>query len=107
MGKGLCTTNTTSWSLIMSKKYHVSKKEKDLIEELKHDPVAYEYWLNDLYTSVHEHLTPDFTAEDWMSLHSKAYQGDITSIEMLASLWERKVFPHIPDEFKTNYFKGI
>ena len=44
-----------------------------------------------VYTEISEHLTPDFSAEDWLNLHEKAIEGDLTLGKMWVSLWMRKV----------------
>ena len=53
-----------------------------------------------VYTEISEHLTPDFSAEDWLNLHEKAIEGDLTLGKMWVSLWMRKVNPHLPPQLR-------
>ena len=46
-----------------------------------------------LFNSIHQASTPDFNAEDWIKLYDQANQGDLTSAELLSTLWKRKVHP--------------
>ena len=58
-----------------------------------------------MYENIHQNLTPDFTAEDWMSLHRKAETKDLISMDMFISMWETKVIPYLSDDFK-KHLKG-
>ena len=59
----------------------------------------------DLYESINEHLTPDFSAKDWIGLHKQALEGDSIAGQMLMSLWKSKVDPHVVAEMKLSNFK--
>jgi len=74
--------------------------EKDLLTERKE--IAKDFYRNkdffeDMCASIERELTPDFSKEDWFSLMEKSLvHQDETSIEMLMSLWNSKIVPHLP-----------
>ena len=78
--------------------------EKDLLTERKE--IAKDFYRNkdffeDMCASIERELTPDFSKEDWLSLMEKSLvHQDETSIEMLMSLWNSKVNPHMPPNFQ-------
>ena len=78
--------------------------EKELLTERKE--IAKDFYRNkdffeDMCASIERELTPDFSKEDWLSLMEKSLvHQDETSIEMLMSLWNSKVNPHMPPNFQ-------
>ena len=50
------------------------------------------------YGEVSKKLTPDFSTRDWLELHQRCCEGDITSMEMFLSLFSRKVMPNLDPE---------
>ena len=60
-----------------------------------------EKWIiKDIYQQINQHLTPDFSVEDWLTLHEKAIHGDLLSQRMLLALWKREVYPYLNPEIK-------
>ena len=60
-------------------------------------PEAREY-LSQFMGDISEHLTPDFSKEDWLSLYDRAMEGDLTSLEMFCALFNTKVKPYVDQE---------
>ena len=56
-------------------------------------------FLEHMFASIHKELTPDFSKEDWIQLMEKSSEGDMTSYDLLVSLWHSKVEPRIPREY--------
>ena len=56
-------------------------------------------FLEHMFASIHKEITPDFTKEDWIQLIEKSSEGDMTSFDLLMSLWNSKVSPRIPREY--------
>ena len=55
----------------------------------------------EIFAAIERDLTPDFSKDDWLNLMEKSYiHNDTTSIEMLMSLWNSKVNPHMPPNFQ-------
>ena len=55
-------------------------------------------FLPEIFEEISEKLTPEFSKEDWFCLYDRAMEGDLTSMEMLASLFKGKVKPYIKPE---------
>ena len=77
---------------------------KKSFEELNNkmiDIFVNEKWIiKEMYQQINEHLTPDFSVEDWLTLHEKAIHCDLLSMQMLVGLWKRKVYPYLKPEIK-------
>ena len=51
--------------------------------------------------AIEKDLTPDFSKEDWFNLFEKSFvHNDTTSMDMLMSLWNSKINPHLPPNFQ-------
>ena len=60
----------------------------------------------EIFAAIERDLTPDFSKDDWLNLMEKSYiHNDTTSIEMLMSLWNSKIVPHLPPN-SPNVFGG-
>ena len=70
---------------------YYSKEMKDLLKNRE--------FLEHMFDSIHKEITPDFTKEDWIQLMEKSSEGDMTSYDLLVSLWHSKVEPRIPREY--------
>ena len=70
---------------------HYSKEMKDILKNRE--------FLEHMFDSIHKEITPDFTKEDWIQLMEKSSEGDMTSYDLLVSLWHSKVSPRIPREY--------
>lgn len=70
---------------------HYSKEMKDILKNRE--------FLEHMFDSIHKEITPDFTKEDWIQLMEKSSEGDMTSYDLLVSLWHSKVEPRIPREY--------
>ena len=82
-----------------------NSKEDSLTNKMI-DLFVNEKWiLKDLYQQINQHLTPNFSVEDWLSLHEKAIHGDLLSTKLLLGLWKSKVDPFVKQEFKLNKFQ--
>ena len=82
------------------------KKSYDDVNNEMIDLFVNEKWIcKKIYQQINQHLTPDFSAEDWLTLHEKAIHGDLLSQRMLLGLWKRKVYPYLKPEIK-ELFKG-
>ena len=79
-------------------------EQKEFFEERKEivkDFYQEKEFFEDLCASIESKLTPDFSKEDWFNLMEKSFvHQDTTSIEMLMSLWNSKVAPHLPPNLK-------
>ena len=54
-----------------------------------------------MFESISIQLTPDFSTRDWLELYENTMNGDFTSMDMLNSLFKRKVEPYLhPDIIK-------
>ena len=73
---------------------HYSKEMKDILKNRK--------FLEHMFASIHKELTPDFSKEDWIQLMEKSSAGDMTSLELLMSLWNSKVSPRLPRSYQTH-----
>ena len=69
-----------------------------ILEEMK-DILKNREFLEHMFDSIHKEITPDFTKEDWIQLMEKSSEGDMTSYDLLVSLWHSKVEPRIPREY--------
>ena len=49
-------------------------------------------------------MTPDFSKEDWMELYRKSKQGDMTSLKLFLSLFQRKGKRYI--QLQTKHISG-
>ena len=74
---------------------------EEFIEHFESNQSGYQKMFEDI-----SKLTPEFSGEDWFKLYWRASYGDYASMLMLMSLWERKINPHLPEEFHPN-FKGL
>ena len=70
---------------------HYSKEMKDILKNRE--------FLEHMFDSIHKEITPDFTKEDWIQLMEKSSEGDMTSYDLLVSIWHSKVEPRIPREY--------
>ena len=71
------------------------KKPKQLPPEVRQ-------YVPQIMEDISEHLTPDFSKEDWLSLYERAMDGDLTSLEMFCALFRTKVKPYLnPDLFNS------
>ena len=50
-------------------------------------------------------MTPDFSKEDWMELYRRSKEGDMTSVNLLMSLFNRKGKRYL--EIATRHMEGI
>ncbi len=78
----------------------MKKSYEDLNEEMLDLFVNKKWIIKELYQSINQHLTPDFSVEDWLTLHEKAIYGDLLSMQMLTALWKSKVYPYLKPEIK-------
>ena len=62
-------------------------------------PEEEEFLLNFFFDLIEKDgLTPDFLKEDWLDLHKRAMQGDLTSSEMYIALMQEKVLPQLDQD---------
>ena len=53
---------------------------------------------------ISKDMTPNFSKEDWMELYRRSKQGDMTSINLLMSLFQRKGKRYL--ELQTRHMSG-
>jgi len=68
----------------MNKSKHLTPEEKELISFF--------------FEKTSELITPDFSKQDWLDLHARAHEGDMTSMEMFIALFKDKVIPQLKPE---------
>lgn len=64
-----------------------------------------EVFLTEMFDSISEVFTPDFSSKDWYALWQKSKEGDVISNQMMRSLWDSKVRPYLPIDLENTLTK--
>ena len=70
-----------------------------MTKRTNYSPEEEKVLLNIFFDLIEEDgITPDFSKEDWLDLHKRAWQGDLTSSEMYIALMQEKVLPQLDQD---------